>query len=55
MAIEATLLALAAAIIDAFVGRRRPPRARSSIALVPIAAITAVGHLVAILASSRLR
>ena len=54
VAIEASLLALAAAIIDALVGGNPATRALV-IALVPIAAITAVGHLVAILASSRLR
>ena len=54
VAIEASLLALAAAVIDAFVGGDPATRALV-IALVPIAAITAAGHLVAILASSRLR
>ena len=54
VAIEASLLALAAAIIDAVVGGNPATRALV-VALVPIAAITAVGHLVAILASSRLR
>ena len=54
MAIEASLLALAAAIVDAFVDGMPATRALV-IALVPIAAITAAGHLFAILASSRLR
>ena len=54
VAIEATLLALAAAIADAFVDGI-PFTRGLVIALVPIAAITAAGHLVAILNSSRLR
>jgi len=54
VAIEATLLALAAAIVDAFADGMPATRALV-IALVPIAAITAAGHLFAILASSRLR
>jgi phosphatidylglycerophosphate synthase len=54
VAMEASLLALAAAIVDAFADGSPGTRALV-IALVPIAAITAVGHLVAILASSRLR
>ena len=54
VAIEASLLALGAAVIDAFVGGEPATRVLV-IALVPIAAITAAGHLVAILASSRLR
>jgi phosphatidylglycerophosphate synthase len=54
VAIEASLLALAAAIIDAFADGVPATRALV-IALVPIAAVTAAGHLVAILASSRLR
>jgi hypothetical protein len=41
-------------VIDAFAGGLPATRALV-IALVPIAAITAAGHLVAILASSRLR
>ena len=54
VAIEATLLALAAAIADSFV--HGVPFTRGLvIALVPVAAITAAGHLVAILNSSRLR
>jgi phosphatidylglycerophosphate synthase len=54
VAIEASLLALAAAVIDAFADGSPATRALV-VALVPIAAVTAVGHLVAILASSRLR
>ena len=54
VAIEATLLALAAAIADSFVDGI-PFTRGLVIALVPIAAITAAGHLVAILNSSRLR
>ncbi len=54
VAIEASLLALAAAVIDAFSDGNPATRALV-VALVPVAAITAVGHLVAILASSRLR
>jgi phosphatidylglycerophosphate synthase len=54
VAIEATLLALAAAIADSFVDG--VPFTRGLvIALVPVAAITAAGHLLAILNSSRLR
>ena len=54
VAMEATLLALAAAIVDEATGTLDGTRTLL-IALVPIAAITAVGHLVAILTSSRLR
>jgi hypothetical protein len=54
VAIEATILALAAAIADSFV--EGVPFTRGLvIALVPVAAITVVGHLLAILSSSRLR
>jgi phosphatidylglycerophosphate synthase len=54
VAIEATILALLAAIADSFVDG--VPFTRGLvIALVPIAAITVVGHLAAILSSSRLR
>jgi phosphatidylglycerophosphate synthase len=54
VAIEATLLALAAAIADSFTDG--VPFTRGLvIALVPVAAITAAGHLLAILNSSRLR
>jgi hypothetical protein len=54
VAIEATLLALAAAIGDALVDGLGFTRGLV-IALVPVAAITAAGHLLAILNSSRLR
>ena len=54
VAIEATLLALVAAIVDALADGM-PGTRTLVIALVPIAAITAAGHLFAILASSRLR
>ncbi len=54
VAIEATLLALAAAIADAFVDGI-PFTRGLVVALVPVAAITAAGHLLAILNSSRLR
>jgi phosphatidylglycerophosphate synthase len=54
VAIEASLLALAAAIVDALSDGSPGTRALV-VALVPIAAITAAGHLLAILASSRLR
>jgi phosphatidylglycerophosphate synthase len=54
VAVEATLLALAAAIVDEIAGDLAGSRALV-IALVAVAAITAAGHLVAILASDRLR
>ena len=54
VAIEATLLALAAALADALVDGM-PFTRGLVIALVPVAAVTAVGHLLAILNSSRLR
>jgi hypothetical protein len=54
VAIEATLLALAAAIVDLAVGDHHATKVLV-VALVPIAAITLVGHLVAILTSQRLR
>jgi phosphatidylglycerophosphate synthase len=54
VAIEATLLALAAALLDLALGDLAATRALV-IALVPIAAITAVGRLLAILGSDRLR
>jgi phosphatidylglycerophosphate synthase len=54
VAIEATLLALLAAIADAFVDGI-PFTRGLVVALVPVAAITAAGHLLAILNSSRLR
>jgi phosphatidylglycerophosphate synthase len=54
VAVEATLLALAAALLDLALGDLEATRVLV-IALVPIAAITAAGHLFAILASERLR
>jgi hypothetical protein len=51
---EATLLALGAALVDAAAGDLSGTRALV-VVLVPVAAITALGHLVAILASQRLR
>jgi hypothetical protein len=54
VAIEATVLALAAAIADAIAGELSFTRALVWI-LVPVAALTALGHLVAILTSDRLR
>jgi phosphatidylglycerophosphate synthase len=54
VAVEATLLALAAAIVDSATGSLDGSRALV-IALVPVAGVTAAGHLVAILASNRLR
>jgi hypothetical protein len=54
VAMEATFLAFAAAVGDAIVGDLDVTRGLV-VALVPIAAVTALGHLAAILASSRLR
>jgi phosphatidylglycerophosphate synthase len=54
VAMEFTLLALAAAALDVAVGGRDATQVLV-IALVPVAAITALGHLVAILTSDRLR
>ena len=54
VAMEATLLALAAAIVDEATGSRDGTRVRV-VALVAVGATTAVGHLAAILASKRLR
>jgi phosphatidylglycerophosphate synthase len=54
VAMEATLLALAAAIVDTFVDDLGGSRALV-IALVAVGAVTAVGHLLAILTSARLR
>jgi phosphatidylglycerophosphate synthase len=54
VAIEFTLIALAAAIVDEIAGDLAGTRALL-VALVPIAAVTATGHLLAILTSSRLR
>jgi hypothetical protein len=51
---EATFLALAAAIVDQAAGDLTGTRVLV-VALVPVAAITALGHLVAILTSQRLR
>ena len=54
VAVEATLLALVAALLDLALGDLEATRILV-IALVPVAAITAAGHLLAILASERLR
>jgi phosphatidylglycerophosphate synthase len=54
VAMELTLLALVAAVVDAVAGDYAGSRALLLV-LVPVAAVTAVGHLVAILASDRLR
>jgi phosphatidylglycerophosphate synthase len=54
VAMEATLLALAAAVVDAIVGDLSATRALV-IVLVPVAAVTATGHLLAIVTSKRLR
>jgi phosphatidylglycerophosphate synthase len=54
VAMEFTLLALAAAVADLFAGDHEATRVLVWI-LLPCAALTAVGHLVAILASKRLR
>jgi phosphatidylglycerophosphate synthase len=54
VAIEATLLALLAALLDLALGDLEATRVLV-VALVPVAAITAAGHLFAILASERLR
>jgi phosphatidylglycerophosphate synthase len=54
VAMEATLLALAAAIVDEVAGGLDGTRVLV-VALVAVGAITAVGHLAAILASKRLR
>ena len=54
VAIEFTLLALAAAIADAIHGGLTFTRALVWV-LLPVAALTAVGHLLAILTSDRLR
>jgi hypothetical protein len=48
------VLALAAAVIDALAGDLVGTRALL-VALVPVAVLTAVGHLVAVLTSDRLR
>jgi phosphatidylglycerophosphate synthase len=54
IAMEATLLALVAAIVDAAAGDHHGTRVLVA-ALVPIAAVTAAGHLAAIVTSARLR
>jgi phosphatidylglycerophosphate synthase len=54
VAVEASLLAFAAAIADAAAGDEKGSRVLL-IALLPVGAVTLVGHLVAILASDRLR
>ena len=54
VAVEATLLALAAALLDVVLGDLEATRVLV-VALVPVAAITAAGHLLAILMSERLR
>ena len=54
VAIEFSLLALAAAVVDALADGMPGSRALV-IALIPIGAITLVGHLAAILSSDRLR
>jgi phosphatidylglycerophosphate synthase len=54
IAMEATLLALLAAIVDAATDSTDGTRVLVT-AMVPIAAITAAGHLVAIVTSERLR
>jgi len=54
VAIEASLLALAAALLDLALGDLAATRALV-VALVPVAAVTAVGRLFAILSSDRLR
>jgi hypothetical protein len=54
VAVEATLLALAAAIVDLAVGDLAATRVLV-IALIPVAAITLLGHGLAIVTSDRLR
>jgi phosphatidylglycerophosphate synthase len=54
VAMELTLLALAAALLDLAVGGRDATQVLV-VALLPVAAVTALGHLVAILTSDRLR
>jgi phosphatidylglycerophosphate synthase len=54
VAVEASLLAFAAAIADAAVGDEKGSRVLL-IALLPVGFVTLAGHLVAILASDRLR
>jgi phosphatidylglycerophosphate synthase len=54
VAIEFTLLAFTAAVVDAVAGDLVGTRVLL-VALLPVAAVTAAGHLLAILTSSRLR
>ena len=54
VAVEATALALLAAFVDLAVGDLGATRALL-VVLVPVAVVTAVGHLAAILTSQRLR
>jgi phosphatidylglycerophosphate synthase len=54
VAVEATLLALAAALLDLALGELEATRVLV-VALVPLAAVTALGRLVTILSSERLR
>ena len=54
VAMEFTLLALAAAVVDSIAGDLAGTRILLTV-LVPVAALTAIGHLAAVLASSRLR
>ena len=54
VAVEATALALLAALVDLAVGDLGATRGLL-VALVPVAAVTAAGHLAAILASERLK
>jgi hypothetical protein len=54
VAIEFTFLALVAGVVDVIAGELDGSKGLL-IALVPVAVITAVGHLLAILTSSRLR
>ncbi len=53
LAIEATMLALAAALVDAFAGDLSGTRVLL-VALVPLGLVTVGGHLIAILSSKRL-
>jgi hypothetical protein len=52
--VELTLLALLAAVVDSFAGGLDGTRVLVAV-LVPLAAVTVLGHLAAILSSSRLR
>ena len=54
VAVEATILAFVAALLDLALGDLEATRVLV-VALVPVAAITAAGHLLAILTSERLR